>query len=124
MPELPDVTVYREALERHIVGQPLERVRLLSPFVLRSVDPPLETVTGKVVRGVRRIGKRIVLAFEGDLFLVIHLMIAGRLRWRTSAQKPGVAGKSLLASFQFPHGALFFTEAGTRKRASLMAVRG
>jgi formamidopyrimidine-DNA glycosylase len=124
MPELPDVAVYREALERHVVGEPLERVRLVSLFVLRSVDPPLDAVTGQVVRGVRRIGKRLVLAFDGELFLVFHLMIAGRLRWRSLAQKPGVAGKSLLASFHFPKGTLFFTEAGTRKRASLMVVRG
>jgi formamidopyrimidine-DNA glycosylase len=115
MPELPDVAVYREALER---------VRLVSLFVLRSFDPPLDAVTGQVVRGVRRIGKRLVLAFDGELFLVFHLMIAGRLRWRSLAQKPGVAGKSLLASFHFPKGTLFFTEAGTRKRASLMVVRG
>ncbi|MGE5097789.1 MAG: Fpg/Nei family DNA glycosylase [Betaproteobacteria bacterium] len=124
MPELPDVTVYAEGLERHVVGRPLERVRLLSPFLLRSVDPPLDAVTGREVRGVRRIGKRLVLAFDEGLFLVMHLMIAGRLRWRGPAQKPGVAGKSLLASFHFPNGTLFFTEAGTRKRASLMVVRG
>jgi formamidopyrimidine-DNA glycosylase len=124
MPELPDVAVYREALERHVVDEPLERVRLVSLFVLRSFDPPLDAVTGQVVRGVRRIGKRLVLAFDGELFLVFHLMIAGRLRWRSLAQKPGVAGKSLLASFHFPKGTLFFTEAGTRKRASLMVVRG
>ena len=124
MPELPDVQVYREALERHVVGRPLERVRLVSLFVLRSVDPPLDAFAGKVVRDVRRIGKRIVLAFDDALFLVIHPMIAGRLRWRATSQKPGVASKSLLASFHFPNGTLFFTEAGTRKRASLTAVRG
>ena len=124
MPELPDVTVYREALERHVVGLPLERVRLVSMFVLRSVDPPIDAFTGKVVRAVRRLGKRVVLAFDDELFLVIHLMIAGRLRWRTAAQKPGVAARGLLASFHFPGGTLFFTEAGTRKRASLTAVRG
>jgi formamidopyrimidine-DNA glycosylase len=124
MPELPDVTVYREALERHVVGQPLEKVRLVSLFVLRSVDPPLDAVTGKEVHGVRRIGKRLVLAFDDGLFLVFHLMIAGRLRWRSTTQKPGVAAKNLLASFHFPKGTLFFTEAGTRKRASLMVLRG
>lgn len=124
MPELPDVTVYREALERHVVGQPLERIRLVSLFVLRSVDPPLDAFNGRIVRGVRRIGKRIVLAFDNEMFLVMHLMIAGRLRWRSTTQKPGVAGKNLLVSFHFPTGILFFTEAGTRKRASLMAVRG
>src|SRR5512138_2069622 len=99
MPELPDVSVYCEALERHIVGRRLERVRLASVFVLRSVDPPIDAVTGKLVREVRRIGKRLVLALDEELFLVMHLMIAGRLRWRGPAQKPGVAGKSLLASF-------------------------
>ena len=124
MPELPDVAVYVEALERHVVGQPLERVRVVSMFVLRTYDPPIDTVTGKVVRGVRRVGKRVVLAFDDALFVVVHLMIAGRLRWRTNAQKPGVAAKGLLASFHFPNGTLFFTEAGTRKRASLMVVRG
>jgi formamidopyrimidine-DNA glycosylase len=124
MPELPDVAVYAEALERHVAGQPLERVRLVSLFLLRSVDPPLDAVSGMTVRGIRRIGKRLVLAFDDRLFLVMHLMIAGRLRWRSLAQKPGVAGKSLLASFHFPRGTLFFTEAGTRKRASLMVVRG
>jgi formamidopyrimidine-DNA glycosylase len=124
MPELPDVTVYREALERHVVGEPLEKVRLVSLFVLRSVDPPLDAVTGKEVRGVRRIGKRLVLALDDGLFLVMHLMIAGRLRWRSLSQKPGVAAKNLLASYHFPKGTLFFTEAGTRKRASLMVVRG
>src|SRR3954454_10926867 len=124
MPELPDVTVYREALETRIVGQALLAVKISSPFVLRSFEPPLDAFTGREVRGVRRIGKRLVLAFDDELFLVIHLMIAGRLRWRAVAQKPGVAAKNLLASFHFPKGTLFFTEAGTRKRASLTAVRG
>ena len=124
MPELPDVTLYREALEARIVGQPLEEVRIASPFVLRSYDPPITAVTGLAVRGVRRIGKRLVLAFDGDLFLVFHLMIAGRLRWRATGEKPGIAAKNNLATFRFPQGTLFFSEAGTKKRASLTLVRG
>jgi formamidopyrimidine-DNA glycosylase len=124
MPELPDVCVYLEALERHVVGQKLERVQVLSPFVLRSYDPPLDTLTGRTVSAVRRIGKRIVLAFDDDLFLVMHLMIAGRLRWRKAGEKPRIGAKLILATLQFPRGTLYFTEAGTRKRASLAVVRG
>jgi formamidopyrimidine-DNA glycosylase len=124
VPELPDVVVYLEALTRHVVGQRLERIQLLSPFVLRSVDPPIESIHGQTVRGVRRIGKRIVLEFPGDVFLVIHLMIAGRLRWREPGKKPGMGPKMILASFVFPHGTLFFTEASSKKRASLQLVRG
>ena len=124
MPELPDVTLYREALEGRIVGQPVTGLRLASPFVLRSYDPPLEAIRDQVVRGVRRIGKRLVLAFDGELFLVIHLMIAGRLRWRATGEKPGVAAKNQLATFQFPNGTLYFSEASTKKRASLTMVRG
>jgi formamidopyrimidine-DNA glycosylase len=124
VPELPDVVVYLEALTRHIVGQRLERIQLLSPFVLRSVDPPIESIHGQIVRGVRRIGKRIVLEFQDDVFLVIHLMIAGRLRWREPGKKPGMGPKMILASFVYPHGTLFFTEASSRKRASLQLVRG
>jgi formamidopyrimidine-DNA glycosylase len=124
LPELPDVVVYLEALERFIVSQRLERLNLVSPFVLRSVDPPIESIDGHTVSGVRRIGKRIVLAFEADLFLVIHLMIAGRLRWRAPGQKPGIGPKLILASFVFAHGSLFFTEASSRKRASMQLVRG
>jgi formamidopyrimidine-DNA glycosylase len=123
MPELPDVVVYIEALQRHVVGQRLERLNLLSPFVLRSVDPPIDSITGRTITGVRRIGKRIVLEFE-DLFLVIHLMIAGRLRWRVPGQKPGMGPKLILASFQFASGTLFFTEASSKKRASIQLVRG
>jgi len=123
MPELPDVTVYVEALERRIVGQPLERVKLASPFVLRSFDPPLDAVNGHVVEAVRRIGKRIVLELgPDDLFIVIHLMIAGRLHWRAPGEKRRPQG--IVASFEFPSGTLHFTEAGTRKRASLTVVRG
>jgi formamidopyrimidine-DNA glycosylase len=122
MPELPDVTVYLEALERFAVGRELQRVRLSSPFVLRSYDPPLDAVAGRTVRGVRRIGKRIVFDFGDGLFAVIHLMIAGRLHWKPAGQKG--AGKGTLAAFDFAHGTLFFTEAGTKKRASLTLVRG
>ncbi len=124
MPELPDVVVYLEALARHVVGRPLQRIQLLSPFVLRSVDPPLDVVHGRIVRGVRRVGKRIVLVFDDDLFLVIHLMIAGRLRWREPGAKPGMGPKMILASFVFPHGTLLFTEASSKKRASMQLVRG
>ena len=135
MPELPDVVVYLEALRRHVVGQRLERLNLLSSFVLRSVDPPIDTITGQTVSGVRRVGKRIVLEFAGTgvpvegghlspLFLVIHLMIAGRLRWRAPKQKLGMGPKVVLASFEFPNGTLFFTEASSRKRASMQLVRG
>jgi formamidopyrimidine-DNA glycosylase len=128
---LPDVVVYIEALERHVTGQRLDRLVLLSPFVLRSVDPPIESINGKVVRAVRRVGKRIVLAFDppagspGEpLFLVLHLMIAGRLRWREPGKKPGMGPKQLLARFEFPHGLLFFTEASSQKRASMQLVKG
>ena len=133
MPELPDVVVYLEALTRHIVGRRLERLTLHSPFVLRSVDPPIDAVHGQIVRGVRRIGKRIVLdrsilrsrrSCRPALFLVIHLMIAGRLRWREPGKKPGMGPKLMLASFDFEHGTLFFTEASSKKRASLQLVRG
>lgn len=123
MPELPDITVYIEALERRVLGQPLEKVRLASPFLLRSVDPPLSAVDGKAVTGLQRLGKRIAIGLEGDLFLVLHLMIAGRLWWKeTRAAIPG--GKRGLAAFDFPEGTLILTEAGTKKRASLHVVRG
>ena len=122
MPELPDVCVYLEALERKIVGQPVERVQVASPFVLRSFDPPIDALAGRTVKGVRRIGKRIVLDMGEKLFAVIHLMIAGRLHWRGPGEKKKPQGG--LATFSFPTGTLFFTEAGTRKRASLTLVRG
>ena len=122
MPELPDVTVYIEALERRIAGATLQRVRLLTPFLLRSVDPPLNALTGRRVVGLRRLGKRIVIALEDELFLVIHLMIAGRLQWRAAGAKP--PGKIGLAAFDFSTGTLLMTEAGTKRRASLEAVRG
>jgi formamidopyrimidine-DNA glycosylase len=124
MPELPDVVVYVEALERHVAGQRLDRLTLLSAFVLRSVDPPIDSINGQIVRAVRRIGKRIVLAFDDHLFLVLHLMIAGRLRWREPGKKPGVGPKLILAQFEFPHGRLLFTEASSQKRASMLLVRG
>ena len=126
MPELPDVTVYVEALARRVVGEPLERVRLASPFLLRSVDPPLVAAEGRRVVGVRRLGKRIVLELEGGLFLVLHLMIAGRLRWRGRGPDGPikVPGKAGLAAFDFPSGTLLLTEAGSKKRASLHVVRG
>ena len=122
MPELPDVTVYIEALERRLLGQPLERVKLSSPFVLRSFDPPLDATFARTVRGLRRIGKRMVLDLGDELFIVIHLMIAGRLHWRGPGEKKKPQG--VIATFEFPSGTLYFTEAGTRKRASLTVVRG
>jgi formamidopyrimidine-DNA glycosylase len=124
MPELPDVVVYLEALTRHIVGRRLERLTLHSPFVLRTVDPPIDAIRSQIVRGVRRVGKRIVLVFDDDLFLVMHLMIAGRLRWREPGRKPGMGPKLILASFAFEHGTMFFTEASSKKRAALQLVRG
>src|SRR5437868_10513648 len=122
MPELPDITVYIEALAARVVGQPLERTRIAKPFLLRSVDPPISAANGKRVTGIRRMGKRIVLELEDDLFLVIHLMIAGRLRWVPAGGK--VPGKIGLAAFDFPNGTLIFTEAGSKRRASLWLVRG
>ncbi len=122
MPELPDVTVYLEALERRVLGEPLEGIRLASTFVLRSVDLPLGEAVGKKVTGLRRLGKRIVLALEDDLFLVIHLMIAGRLRWKKSGARP--PARIGLAAFDFPSGTLLLTEASKKKRASLHLVRG
>jgi formamidopyrimidine-DNA glycosylase len=122
VPELPDIVVYVEALAARIVGQPLERVRLASPFLLRSVDPPLAAVEGRTVRGVSRLGKRLVFALESGLFLVLHLMIAGRLRWRDPAAP--IPGKVGLAAFDFPSGTLLLTEAGSRKQASLHVVKG
>ena len=124
MPELPDVIVYIEALKRTIVGQPLIRINLLSPFVLRSVDPPIESVRGRTVRDVRRVGKRIVLVFDEEVFLVLHLMIAGRLRWRAPGEKPGMGPKMILASLEFPNGTVFFSEASSKKRASMQLVAG
>ena len=122
MPELPDITVYLEALASRVISQPLERTRIAKPFLLRSVDPPMSAAEGKRVTGVRRMGKRIVLELEDDLFLVIHLMVAGRLRWVPAGAK--VPGKIGLAAFDFPDGTLILTEAGSKRRASLWLVRG
>jgi formamidopyrimidine-DNA glycosylase len=122
VPELPDIMVYLEALERRILSARLERVRLLTPFLLRSVDPPLSAVAGTTVTGLRRLGKRLVIALDADLFLVIHLMIAGRLHWKPAGARP--PGRIGLAAFDFSTGTLVMTEAGTRKRASLDVVRG
>jgi formamidopyrimidine-DNA glycosylase len=122
MPELPDVTVYCEALDARVRGRVLERVRIVNPFVLRTAAPPISDAEGKIVHGVRRLGKRIVLALDDELFLVFHLMIAGRLRWITGAAKP--PGRITLALFEFADGKLVFTEAGTKRRASLHCVRG
>ena len=122
MPELPDITVYIEALDARIRGASLERVRLASPFVLRSFDPSISDAHGRVVTGLRRVGKRIVIALEGDLFLVIHLMIAGRLHWKPAGAK--VPGKVGLAAFDFSTGTLTLTEAGTKKRAAIHLVTG
>jgi formamidopyrimidine-DNA glycosylase len=122
MPELPDITVYIEALESRIVGETLERTRIPKPFLLRSVDPSISAAQGKRVIAVRRMGKRIVVELEDDLFLVIHLMIAGRLRWVPAGGK--VPGKIGLAAFDFTNGTLILTEAGSKRRASLWLVRG
>jgi formamidopyrimidine-DNA glycosylase len=122
MPELPDIAAYISALEPRIVGQPLEQVRLASPFLLRTVQPPVAAVEGKMVRELRRIGKRIAIGVEGDLWLVLHLMIAGRLHWKHPQAK--LSGRKNLAAFDFPAGSLVLTEAGTRHRASLSVIAG
>ena len=122
MPEFPDVTIYVESLQQRIAGRSLERIRFTSPFVLRSVDPPIDEAEGKRVISVRRIGKQIVWQMEGELFLVFHLMIAGRFHWKKVGAK--ASGKIGLAAFDFPEGTLLFTEASSKKRASLHLVRG
>jgi len=122
MPELPDVEVYVECLAARVVGQRIERIRLLLPFVLRSVDPPLDSAQGRTVHTVERLGKRIVIGLSGDLFLVLHLMIAGRLRWRDRGTR--IPQKLGLAAFDFPSGTLLLTEAGSIKRAALHLVAG
>ena len=122
MPELPDIVIYLEQLQTRILNEPIDSIRLLNPFVLRSVTPPLEQAVGKKVVALRRLGKRIVLGLEGDLFLVLHLMIAGRLHWRqTTAVK---AGRNGVAVLSFPSGSLLLTEAGSKKRASLHLLQG
>ena len=122
MPELPDIVVYLEALERRTVGHTLERLRLASPAVLRTYDPPFNAVEGTVVRGLRRIGKRIVFELDGDLFVVIHLMIAGRLQWKEG--RAAIPKKVGLAAFEFDTGTLIFTEQGTKRRAGIWVLRG
>jgi formamidopyrimidine-DNA glycosylase len=122
MPELPDIAAYLCALEPRILGQPLVCVRLASPFLLRTTQPPLSDAEGRVVRELRRIGKRIAIGVEGDLWLVLHLMIAGRLHWRPRDAK--LSGRQSLAAFDFPTGSLVLTEAGTKRRASLYVVLG
>ena len=122
MPELPDVDVYCDALNARLRGRPLLRVRIANPFVLRTVDPPLASLENRVVRSVRRLGKRIVMAFDDDLFVVIHLMVAGRFRWLAGDKK--APARITLALFDFPNGTLALTEAGTKRRASVHVVRG
>jgi formamidopyrimidine-DNA glycosylase len=122
MPELPDIAAYITALESRIVGDPIERVRLTSPFLLRTVEPPLASVEGRKVRELRRIGKRVAIGLEDDLWLVLHLMIAGRLHWRAAGAK--LAGRNHLAAFDFPSGSLVLKEAGAKRRASLHVVKG
>jgi formamidopyrimidine-DNA glycosylase len=122
VPELPDISAYIFALKSRILGQTIARVRIASPFVVRTADPPISALEGETVRQVRRIGKRIAIGVENDLWLVVHLMIAGRLHWRPSGAKLG--GKNSLAAIDFENGSLVLTEAGTKHRASLSVVRG
>jgi formamidopyrimidine-DNA glycosylase len=122
MPELPDITAYIRALEKRIIGQPLERARLGSPFLLRTVEPPLASAEGRAVKKLSRVGKRIAIGLDGDLWLALHLMIAGRLHWKKRDAKLG--GRQNLAAFDFPDGSLVLTEAGSKKRASLHVIRG
>jgi len=122
VPELPDIASYISALELRIVGQPVQRVRLANPFLLRTVQPPIHDVEGRAVRELRRIGKRIAIGVEGDLWLVLHLMIAGRLHWRPQGAK--LSGRQNLAAFDFPSGSLVLTEAGSKRRASLHVLSG
>jgi formamidopyrimidine-DNA glycosylase len=122
MPELPDIAAYISALEARAVGQALVRVRLGSPFLLRTAEPPLSAAEGHTVRSIERIGKRVAIGLDNDIWLVIHLMIAGRLHWRTAGAK--LAGRNNLAAFDFPNGSLVLTEAGTKRRASLHVLRG
>ncbi len=122
MPELPDIETYLDALNSRIVGQRLERVRIGNPFLLRTAEPPLSQFEGAVVRRLRRVGKRIAIGFDGDLWLVLHLMIAGRLHWRDAGAP--LSGRASLAAFDFPNGSLVLTEAGSKHRAALSAVRG
>jgi formamidopyrimidine-DNA glycosylase len=122
MPELPDIAAYLSALEARVIAQPINRVRLASAFLLRTVEPPVSQIEGRTVRRLRRIGKRIAIGVDGDLWLVLHLMIAGRLHWRPPGAK--LAGRNSLASFDFPNGSLVLTEAGSKRRASLHILAG
>lgn len=122
MPELPDIKAYIQALEPRIVAQPLEKIRIASVFLLRTAEPPIEVAQGRTVRELRRIGKRIAIGLDGDVWLVLHLMIAGRLHWRARDAKLG--GRNNLAAFDFPNGSLVLTEAGTKRRASLHVLQG
>jgi len=122
MPELPDIAAYMTALELRVLGEPIEHVRVASPFLLRTVDPPLSAVEGKRIRELQRVGKRIAIGVEDDLWLVLQLMIAGRLHWRAAGAS--VAGRNQLAAFDFPKGSLVLTEAGAKRRASLHVIRG
>src|SRR6266436_3383749 len=122
MPELPDVTVYVEALRERVIGHQLVRVFVKSPFLLRSAAPPLNAAFGRTAHEVRRVGKRIAIGLEGEIWLVLHLMIAGRLHWKTPEDKK--AGKKALATFEFDNGSLQFTEAGTQHRAALHVADG
>src|ERR1700692_2563184 len=122
MPELPDIVAYIDALEPRVIGQSLEHIRLASPFLLQTIKPAIADVEGRTVRELRRVGKRIAIGVEGDLWLVLHLMIAGRLHWRPKGAKLG--GRQNLAAFDFPEGTLTLTEAGTRRRASLHILAG
>ncbi len=124
MPELPDVELYVHLLRERLVGQTLVTTRIYNPFVLRSVDPPLSVLQGKSVVGLKRLGKRVVIAFEDHLFLVIHLMIAGRFRWNDGAVEFKLGGKIAMAALRFANGTLLLTEAGSKKRASIVLVRG
>lgn len=124
MPELPDISVYVEALAARVVGEPLERIELKTPFLLRTADPPIQAAAGREVVAVRRLGKRVVLALDGDLFLAIHLMIAGRLHWVSPEEPKRGRSGAQLAAFVFPRGTLTLTEAGTKRRAALHLVRG
>src|SRR5271165_6791242 len=122
MPELPDIVAYIHALESRIVAQPIQQIRVANPFLLRTAEPSISEVEGHLVRELRRIGKRIAIGAEGDLWLVLHLMIAGRLHWRPRGAK--LAGRQSLAAFDFPNGSLVLTEAGTKHRASLYLLSG
>jgi formamidopyrimidine-DNA glycosylase len=122
VPELPDISAYLFALDERLIGQTLEEIRLASPFLLRTAEPPLALARGRTVRELRRIGKRIAIGLDGDLWLVLHLMIAGRLHWRPSGAK--LSGRNQLAAFDFTAGSLLLTEAGTKRRASLHVMQG